>query len=208
MTHIAISSFRRFIAVSIVLGIFTAVAQAQSDEPEAHLSIDNPAELSQAETQRIYEALMERLDKGFASARLDILTSYQDWEKFNTAPYISATHGQRFVNNYANAMAQNYATLKPGEKLPAGSVLAKDSITITDEGRVFPGAMFVMEKLADGTSPATADWRYIMVMPDGSLFGDTIGDRPRAVTYCHTCHEQVAERDYTFFVPEGYIRSE
>ena len=43
-----------------------------------------------------------------------------------------------------------------------------------------------------------------MVMPDGSLFGDTMGDRAGAVAYCHVCHEAVADRDYTFYVPEEY----
>ena len=121
---------------------------------------------------------------------------------------MSGTHGQRFVNNYANATARNYGTLGQGEKLPEGSVLAKDSMTITDEDHVFPGALFVMEKLAAGASPGTADWRYLMIIPDGSLFGDTTGDGPERVRYCHACHASAADRDYTFFVPEHYRMQE
>ena len=37
-------------------------------------------------------------------------------------------------------------------------------MTVTDEGKIYPGAMFVMEKLAQGANPETADWRYIMVL--------------------------------------------
>lgn len=177
---------------------------AQTNEQDAHLAIENPAELTKDEANRHYRSLTRRMARGYAAAQLDLIRNYQNWPLFNDAPYISATHGQRFVNSYANRMAHNYGTLAEGEVLPAGSVLAKDSMTVTDEGKIFVGAMFVMEKLPKDTSPDTADWRYIMVLPDGSLFGDTMGDRAGAVAYCHDCHEAVADRDYTFYVPEEY----
>ncbi len=193
------------IATLLAALLLGSTANAQSQVPEAHIAIENPAELSKDEALKIYNELMGRMGRGYAAARLDILSNYQKWPLFNDAPYISATHGQRYVNSYANRVAHNYGTLKEGEKLPVGTVLAKDSITVTDEGHVHPGALFVMEKLPEGESPDTADWRYIMVMPDGSLFGDTLGNRSAAVTYCHDCHEAVADRDYTFFVPEEYL---
>lgn len=201
--------FNRLNSISVtalVMSVFAATgAIAQSNSDDAHLAIENPADLSKEEALRVYESLQRRMGRGYAAAQMDILLNYQNWPLFNDAPYISATHGQRFVNSYANRMAHNYGTLQPGEKLPMGSVLAKDSVTVTDEGNIHPGALFVMEKLADGANPDTADWRYIMVMPDGSLFGDTMGARARAVAYCHDCHGAVADRDYTFFVPEEYV---
>ena len=191
--------------------VFCALASgtlAENSDQDAHLAIENPAALSKDEARVHYRALTRRMARGYAAAQLDILINYQSWPLFNDAPYISATHGQRYVNSYANRMAHNYATLAEGEVLPVGSVLGKDSMTVTDEGNVHPGALFVMEKLAAGTSPETADWRYIMVMPDGSLFGDTMGFRAGAVAYCHDCHAAVADRDYTFYVPEDYIAEE
>ncbi|NOC85355.1 cytochrome P460 family protein [Ruegeria sp. HKCCD6428] len=187
-------------AFAIVSGLGLAFADGQ----DAHIAIENPAELSKQEALEHYRSLNRRMARGYAVAQLDLILNYQSWPLFNDAPYISATHGQRYVNSYANRMAHNYATLQEGEELPMGSVLAKDSMTVTDEGHVHPGAMFVMEKLAEDASPDTADWRYIMVLPDGSVFGDTMGDRAGAVAYCHVCHEQVADRDYTFYVPEEY----
>lgn len=197
--------FSNFLLALLSAGLAAAVADAQSTDEDAHLAIENPADLTKEEALRIYESLQRRMERGYAAAQLDLLMNYQAWPLFNDAPYISATHGQRYVNSYANRMAHNYGTLAEGEKLPMGSVLAKDSVTVTDEGNVHPGALFVMEKLPEGTSPETADWRYIMVMPDGSLFGDTMGARAGAVAYCHECHEAVADRDYTFFVPEEYV---
>ncbi len=184
--------------------VLTVATEALADEQDAHIAIENPAELNKEEALAFYQSLTRRMARGYAAAQLDLIRNYQSWPLFNDAPYISATHGQRYVNSYANRMAHNYGTLQEGETLPMGSVLAKDSMTVTDEGNVHPGAMFVMEKLSEDASPATADWRYIMVLPDGSVFGDTSGDRSAAVAYCHECHELVADRDYTFYVPEDY----
>jgi hypothetical protein len=197
------------IAASLAISLpFFSEGYAQTTEVDAHLAIENPADLTKDEARRYYKSLEKRMARGYASAQLDEILNYQAWPLFNDAPYISATHGQRFVNSFANRMAHNYGTLQEGEALPVGSVLAKDSMTITDEGNVHPGAMFVMEKLPEGSNPDTADWRYIMVLPDGSLFGDTMGSRASAVAYCHQCHEAVADRDYTFYVPEEYRVSE
>ncbi len=187
-----------------VLAVCVSGALAQESEQDAHLAIENPAELSKEEARKHYKSLTRRMARGYAAAQLELIRNYQNWPLFNDAPYISATHGQRFVNSYANRMAHNYGTMQEGESLPMGSVLAKDSMTVTDEGNVYPGALFVMEKLAQGTSPETADWRYLMVMPDGSLFGDTMGSRASRVAYCHDCHAAVADRDYTFYVPEEF----
>lgn len=204
MTKYGMTALRWTLTICLAAGSVALTAHAQSNGRDAHLTIDNPADLTKEEAQLIYEDLMDRLEKGYASSRLKIISNYQSWPAYNDAPYVSATHGQRYVNNYANKRAHNYATLKDGEVLPVGSVLAKDSVTITQDDQIFPAALFVMEKLPEGQSPDTADWRYIMVMPDGSLFGDTMGSRSDAITHCHECHESVASRDYTFFVPEEY----
>ena len=187
------------------LALFSAQAAAQDEGVDSHITLDNPAVLSKAAAEDLYEDLKTAMAAKYELSQLTEIENYQTWPRFNVAPYISATHGNRYVNSYANAAAVNYATLLPGDRLPAGSVLAKDSITVTDDGRVFPGALFGMEKLTEGASPETADWRYFMVIPDGSLFGDTSGDNPQLMTYCHDCHESVADRDYTFFVPETYL---
>lgn len=199
-----IASTKTLLGTLTLLTVGASVLFAQTTDEDAHLAIENPAELTKDEARGHYKSLARRMARGYAAAQMDLIRNYQNWPLFNDAPYISATHGQRFVNSYANRMAHNYATLQEGEVLPVGSVLAKDSMTVTDEGNVHPGALFVMEKLPAGTNPDTADWRYIMVMPDGSLFGDTMGNRADAVAYCHVCHEAVADRDYTFYVPDEF----
>jgi len=191
-----------------VTGAFAAGAFAQEARHDSHIAIDNPAELSRNEAKDLYTGLKERMEANYAVSQMPEIRDYQAWTPYNTAPYLSATHGRRYVNNYANEAASRYGDLRRGKQLPAGSVLVKDSLTVTSEGNVFPGALFGMEKLATGTSPETADWRYFMVIPDGSIYGDTAGDNPELMAYCHECHLSVADRDYTFFIPEGYRTGE
>ena len=196
---------KQFVSIGVILiGLYGGVSLAQESAETAHVAVENPAELSQDEANAIYDTLKQKLDELYAPAQLNPIKDYQSWKRYNSAPYISATHGQRFVNNYVNEIGKDYGKLKDNEKYPVGTVLAKDSITVTDTGQTFPGAMFVMEKLAAGTSPETADWRYVMVIPDGSIFGDTIGDEPELVEYCHACHTAEADRDYIFYIPKDY----
>lgn len=195
------------VLILVVLLIISAVivdAFAQSQPFDSHIAIEDPADLSKNEAKKIYKDLKARMATAYSMSDLSEIRGYQSWKVFNDAPFISATHGQRYVNNYANAVAINYAILKEGEELPVGSVLAKDSFTVTGDGRVFPGAMFGMEKLAEGANPQTADWRYFMVIPDGSIVGDTTGENPHLMAYCHDCHLAVEDRDFTFFVPDEY----
>ncbi len=200
MRHIVCGVF------GLVVGAF-AVHAAEVDEEGGHLKIKKPARLSDAVISNIYQDLVDRMVNGYALSKHPVAQGYPNWQLYNTAPYLSATHGNRFINNYANALAKDYGSLKKGAKLPIGSVLAKDSFTVTAQRKVFPGALFVMEKLAAGASPDTADWRYVMIMPDGSLFGDSMGDSASEMTFCHDCHKIKAKNDYVFYVPKKYRRA-
>ncbi len=189
------------LAIAFVLLAFNAEAQ---EVPGAHLAIKSPAILEKSEINKVYDELKERMAGGYELSKLPIIKNYQSWKQYNNQPYISATHGQRYVNNYANRLVTNYGNLKKGGAYPVGTVFAKDTITVTAQKKTYPGAIFIMEKLAKGKSPKTADWRYVMVLPDGSMFGDTIGDQPEEVEYCYACHIQKSRQDYVFFVPGKY----
>ncbi len=199
MTNTLISIFRLY-SVGLLAVVLTTSANAQAIGNK-HLKLDNPAKLPAAEVEKIYSEMRTRLMEGYAVSRFPGTGDYLSWKRYNSSPYLSKTHGQRFVNNYANAKAKGYGS---GASLPVGSVLAKDSVTITDTGKTFPGALFIMEKLKPGTSDTTNDWRYVVVNPDGSLFGDTTGDEPELVEYCHACHEAKSDDDYVYFVPKEF----
>ncbi len=173
---------------------------------EEHLRLNRPGSLPPAKAQDIYQTVRKAMADGYAPSRDAIAKGYPNWRRFNTAPYLSETHGNRYVNNYANPTAAKagYGNLKPGQRMPPGAVVVKDSYTVTSKGEVFPGALFYMQKLAPGRSPATGDWRFVQILPDGSYIGDTTGDSPEDVAFCFTCHKAMAEADYLFFLPLEY----
>lgn len=190
--------------VPVIAG-FAALA-GEVDESGGHIKIEEPARIGNDELSDIYRKLLGRMTSGYALSNYPFASGYNKWQLYNTAPYLSATHGNRYINNYANGRAKQYGKLGNGEKLPAGSVLAKDSLTITAERKVFPGALFIMEKLPAGISASTGDWRYVMIMPDGSLFGDSQGEGAAEMKFCHDCHTIKAKNDFVFFVPKKYRR--
>ncbi len=115
---------------------------------------------------------------------------------------MSATHGKRYVNNYANPRAKAYGKAEKAGTFPEGSVLSKDSFEVTDHGDVLTGPLYLMEKMNAGFNPESRDWRYTMIMPDGSLFGITNGENSGRVEFCAECHRIAGDdRDHLFFVP-------
>ena len=190
---------------AVVLAIAALPADAQDAGPTKHFTLDNPAELSDADAEDIYRRLDGALAKGYRLSDDPVARAYQTWSRFNTAPYRSATHGERFVNNYANGMGRAYGAFEKAGELPPGSIVAKDSFAVTAAGDVFSGPLFVMEKMPPGFNAKSRDWKYTMIMPDGSVFGVTGGADSQNVEFCITCHERAgAENDHLFFLPPAY----
>ena len=173
-------------------------------KPRRHFRVRNAAELGQEEAESIYRGLLKFLSQGYSAAGDPIAETYVGWGRFNRAPYRSATHGQRFVNNYGNEAAAAYGRYEEAGRLPPGAIIAQDSFSVTREGEVRPGPLFVMEKMEPGFNYVTGDWRYIMIMPDGELFGMTKGVNAERVEYCIACHLVQEEWDHLFFVPRDY----
>ena len=144
----------------------------------------------------------------YRKASVAEIAGYQAWINYATTPYVSATHAQRYVNNYANDVASAYATYESLGALPVGSVVAKDSFSVTPDGRVAIGPLFVMEKVAHVAGEShPSPWRFTMIMPDGWVFGTTGGPGDANVAFCADCHGAVADvHDSLFFLPPQYRR--
>lgn len=200
---------RSFVVAGLVLLAATATSPA-SDllRPEAHFAMPDPAALDAGTAEWLYRGVVDRLVKGYALSDEPAAKLYRGWWRANRAPYLSATHGARYVNNYLNARAMAYGTLAPGESMPVGSIVAKDAITVDRAGRVFPGPLSLMEKMAAGFAPAARDWRYVLIFPDGSVFADSAGSDPQGATFCVACHEQAgAAADHLFLIPDRHRRA-
>ncbi len=142
----------------------------------------------------------------YAKAGLTDVEDYQSWTNLATVPYQSATHGERYVNNYVNATgAPRYTQYEEVDTMPSGSVIAKDSFVVKQNGATSIGPLFIMEKMPGGFDAGTHDWRYTMTMPNGSVFGTTGGTGSANVQFCAECHAAVAEsQDSLYFPPEEF----
>jgi hypothetical protein len=210
---VALAILAAALIVAVIFGLeaFSRIEAQQSDEPAIdfahptrHFRVPNPARLSDADALSIYDRIRDEMVSAYRLSRDPVATQFYKWRRYNRVPYLSATHGDRYINNHANAKAKTYGRGDAGP-MPAGAVLAKDSFTVTRQGDVFTGPLFIMEKMAPGFSAATRDWRYTMIMPDGSLFGTTNGEGSDKVEFCASCHATAGDAaDHLFFVPEKY----
>ncbi len=199
-----------FVLAIVAVSMFVSMPGRADDTPSSpvkHFNVRTPATLSPAEAEAIYRRVVEDMARAYTLSRDVIAERYQRWRRYNTSPYQSATHGNRYINSYANALARDYDRLSEVDELPVGAVLAKDSFAVTDQGDVFLGPLFLMEKMNKDFDSEGRDWRYSMIMPDGSYFGRTGGDAEEQVVFCRTCHEAAGDdNDYLFFVPKDFVR--
>jgi len=172
--------------------------------PRWHFRVPDPATLNAEEAERIYARLRVRMARRYRLSRLAKIRNYQKWRRYNRVPYRSVTHGQRYVNNYANPAARSYGRFENAGRMPVGAIVAKDSFTVTAGGRVSPGPLFVMEKMPEGFSYVGGDWLYTMVMPDGSLFGQSNGPGAKRMEFCIACHLAVEQQDHLFLIPKKF----
>ena len=96
---------------------------------EEHLRLSRHGALPPAKAEDIYQAARKALADGYAPPRNAIPKNYPDWRRYNTAPYLPDTHGNRCVNNYANSKTAKagYGKLTAGQRMPPGAVAVKDS---------------------------------------------------------------------------------
>ena len=163
-------------------------------------------ELTDAEASAAYACAKPDLIVAYARSGVMAGRQYVGWTNHATTPYQSATHGGRYVNNYANGVGADYGRYEDAGTLPEGSLLAKDSFSVNKTGQVMVGPLFLMAKMAAGFNAGTGDWQYQMVMPNGTVYGTTGGAGSAKVQYCADCHNAMAEQDSLWFLPDEYRR--
>ena len=181
-----------------------AAISGDPDKPRRHFRVRDPARLDPADAERIFRDMARDLADIYSLSGDVVAGEYQKWRRYNSSPYLSVTHGQHYVNNYANQLAGDYGRYEQSGSFPPGAILAKDSVAVTKAGGVFAGPLFLMEKMASGFNQATGDWRYTMIMPDGSLFGVTNGENSERVEYCIGCHRARESFDHLYFPPRKF----
>jgi len=163
-----------------------------------------PEEPSGEELRAAYNGLKASMQASYGTSGANGASEYQEWRNYNTQPYRSATHGGRLVNNYANPTASRYGQFEEAGILPVGSILAKDSLKISAGGKATPGPLFLMEKMDAGFDPENGDWKYSLIMPNGTTWGVTGGKNSKGIRFCSACHIAAEDFDYLFFMPGEY----
>ncbi len=152
-----------------------------------------------------YACIKGSLKAGYMNSGYPVAGVYQEWKSFNTQPYVSDTHGGRYVNNYVNGTGRKaYGKYENVGAMPQGSAIAKDSFAIKGNGQVVAGPLFVMEKMPPGWNPESGDWRYTLMMPNGNVVGKTHGIGAKNVGFCIDCHMPLGEdQDSLLFLPDA-----
>ena len=195
----------------LLASVMCLAGMASADDsfvPDRHFPLSDPASLDPGAAERAYARVADDMAARFASSGVPAARVYRRWWRANRSPYLSTVHGNRYVNHYVNREARGYGTLKPGEPMPVGSIIAKDSVSVDESGTVLPATLAIMEKMPEGFAAEARDWRYVLIMPDGSIFADSDGTNPRGTEFCVTCHRTAGDAaDHLFFMPENLART-
>ncbi len=124
--------------------------------------------------------------------------SWDDWKSYTNVspgPWISKTHGKRFVEIYVNEVALT-AYKTPGAELPLGSIIVKPSWENEDGKPGADGPLFIMEKMPAGFAPDSGSWFYAFQWENPpekweAKLGSNVDWRSPStkVEYCSDCHD-------------------
>ena len=181
-------TIRAFIAAATAATALMAGAANAADCP---VDVDDPFDLEAAQIEDIYNCLKDAMAEGYAKEGDEVGANYRSWTVTSTRPAVAGPHGNRLLQTFANDVAaeQYLKFAEEGVKMPAGSVLAKESITISKkkkQARV--GPLFIMTKMEDGAIPETDDWLYAGLQPNGKVM-------KIKQSFCHDCHVNYPDQD-------------
>ena len=120
---LALASFAAALIVAVMSGFdaFLGTQAQQSDEPTIdfahptrHFRVPNPARLSDADALSIYDRIRDEMMAAYRLSQEPVATQIYRWRRYNRAPYLSATHGDRYINNFANPTAEAYGRQDAG----------------------------------------------------------------------------------------------
>ncbi len=170
--------FRLTLAALAMLPASAALAQ----DCTAYTAED-PFDLTEAEIVGFYDCLKDRMAEGYGAEGDPVGSVYRDWTITQTAPGLAGVHGNRLLITFANDIAaEQYTQYAEDIEMPVGSILAKESITLSTKRQAArPGPLFVMTKLEEGGAPETDDWLYAGVQPNGKVMNIK-------QSFCHDCH--------------------
>ena len=165
------------------------IAYGASDAGQCSIEGD-PYDLDDAGVSALYDCIEAAMAEGYGREGDEIGSAFRGWAVTSTRPALAGPHGERFLQTFANDVAaEQYLKFETeGVEMPEGSILAKESFRVGDDGVAKVGPLFIMTKVGEGESPDTNDWIYSALLPNGKPMGIQ-------QSFCSACHAGWAEQD-------------
>ncbi len=175
-------------AVALGLSLFAVPAAAQS---EACTFEGDVYDLDEAGVAALYACIDDTLAASYAADNHPVGSVYRDWQVTSTGAYVPGVHGNRLLLTFANDVAyDDYVQYRfeEGFTMPTGSVLAKESFSLTNDGAPRVGPLFIMTKVDAGEADEFDNWVYSAVRANG---------KPMNISqsFCHDCHAAYVDQD-------------
>ena len=166
----------------VATGLFLATPSAH-----AACTTDKPRDsLTYEDAQAIYDCLKDGMYENYNKGQkrwipADIVEDYRNWKPASTLPADPGFHSERYLLAYVNPVGYDaYTEFAEDPTIPEGTVIVKESFSITKKGKGKAGPLFIMQKAKAGSSPKTMDWYYMMVSAKGI---------PQAINVYQACNE-------------------
>jgi len=157
--------------LTLAATMFAALANTASAETCA-VDVEDPFDLEGAQIVELYACLEAKMLEGYQKGDNEIAKVYRDWAPTATRPAVAGPHSNAVLMTFANDVAaEQYLKFEEeGVVMPVGSILAKESFRLNKKKKVVrPGALFLMEKVAEGTADEFGNWVYSAVQPNRIL---------------------------------------
>ena len=148
-------------------------------------------ELDEDGITALYDCISDDLAAGYAGGDNPVAAEYRSWGVTATGAAAPGAHSDRMLLTFANDVAfDTYVEYGFGDDfaMPVGSVLAKESFSLRNNGAPRPGPFFIMTKVAAGEADEFDNWVYGAVQPNGNAMRIS-------QSFCHDCHVGFADQD-------------
>jgi hypothetical protein len=181
------------IAAAAIAALVGGAQTAAADSHAAACTFEKDVfDFTPEEVAALYDCVSDDLAAGYAAHDDAVGAVYRTWGNAATGPAVPGPHGNRFLNTFVNEIGfDTYVEYGYGDDfaMPVGTVIAKESFKLRNDGTPRPGPLFIMTKVEPGTDAAEfGDWIYAGVQPNGKTMGVK-------QAFCHDCHAAYADQD-------------
>lgn len=141
-----------------------------------------------------YNCLKARMR--YAQSEHPLAKNYDGWSRLDGAPFFSKVHGNRYVAVFANDRALTTLTAAPDAPIVSGVAMATPTFSLSEDGTLEPGPLYVLEKMQKGFDTPSGNWRYTVIGPEGDIIGVTKGQHSEEVDFCKGCNRKSADAVY------------